>query len=262
MLLENGLSESSKEDLLELELSVVIPAYNEENDIAACIGEVLEYFDTEQVSVEILAVDDGSSDSTLSRIRELSANDSRIRALTNGENHGKGYTVKHGVLESRGELVLFTDVDLSSPISEYAKLRYNLDQGYDVAFGSRALAKSQLKIKQPWYRMQLGRLANKVIQSVVPALRGIKDTQCGFKLFHGEMARRIFPLQQIDRWGFDFEILHIARKYGYKVIEVPVEWSHSGDSRIRLSDYPRTLQELLKVRLNESKGLYEFADRK
>ncbi|HPQ40721.1 MAG TPA: glycosyltransferase family 2 protein [bacterium] len=245
---------------MELELSVIIPAYNEETDIAACIRAVREFLEKNSISHEIIAVDDGSTDATLERIREISAGEPLIRALTNGRNRGKGYTVRHGVMESRGNLVLFTDVDLSTPIHEYYSLKRYIDEGYDVAFGSRALAKSQLRIKQPWYRIYLGRLANRVIQRVVPALRGIKDTQCGFKLFRGDVARRIFPLQRIERWGFDFEILHIARKYEYRVIEVPVEWSHSGDSRITMSDYPRTLQELLKVRINESKGLYEHKE--
>lgn len=246
-----------QEVVLELELSVIIPAYNEEADISECVRTVGNYFRDASISHEIIVVDDGSTDATLEKIREISAASPSVRALTNGQNRGKGYTVRHGVMESRGQLVLFTDVDLSTPIGEYATLRQYLNEGYDVAFGSRALAKSQLKIKQPWYRIYLGRLANRVIQLVVPALRGIKDTQCGFKLFRGDVARMIFPLQRIERWGFDFEILHIARKYDYKVIEVPVEWSHSGDSRITMSDYPRTLQELLKVRINESKGLYE-----
>ncbi|MBN1295976.1 glycosyltransferase family 2 protein [bacterium] len=245
---------------MEQELSIVIPAYNEESDIGRCIETVGAYFRRLNVLYEIIAVDDGSTDHTLSRIREISETDSRIRALTNGENKGKGYTVRHGVMASLGRFVLFTDVDLSTPIHEYERLKPFLDQGYDVAFGSRALAKSQLKIKQPWYRIYLGRLANRAIQLVVPALRGIRDTQCGFKLFAGDAARRIFPLQRIERWGFDFEILHIARKYGYRVVEVPVEWSHSGDSRIRMSDYPRTLHELVKVRMNEAKGLYEYRE--
>jgi len=240
-----------------VELSIIIPAYNEENDISNCISVVTEYCENRKIDFEIIAVDDGSSDQTLDIIRKNASGNPRIHALTNGENRGKGFTVKHGVLESIGKNVLFTDVDMSTPICEYEKLLEYLSQGFDVAFGSRALAKSQLKKKQPWYRMQLGRLANKAIQTVVPALRGIKDTQCGFKLFRGDAARQIFPLQRIDRWGFDFEILHIARKYGYKVIEVPVEWSHSGDTRIRLRDYPRTLQELFRVRIADSKGFYE-----
>ncbi|MBN1879437.1 glycosyltransferase family 2 protein [bacterium] len=240
-----------------MDLSIVIPAFNEEHDIESCVTSIISYLEGEKLQFEILAIDDGSTDHTLEQIRKLSARDPRIRALTNGSNHGKGYTVRHGMLESTGQEVLFTDVDLSTPIREYLKLKEFLDQGADVAFGSRALAKSQLKKKQPWYRIYLGRLANKAIQAVVPALRGIKDTQCGFKLFRGEVARRIFPLQRIERWGFDFEILHIARKYGYKVVEVPVEWSHSGDTRIRFRDYPRTLQELIRVRIAESRGLYD-----
>ena len=240
-----------------MDLSVVIPAYNEEKDIESCVTAVTEYLEEEKIQFEILAVDDGSTDRTLEQIRKLSAHDPRVRALTNGSNRGKGFTVRHGVMESTGDCVLFTDVDLSTPIREYRKLRDFIERGDDVAFGSRALAKSQLKKKQPWYRIYLGRLANRAIQMLVPALRGIKDTQCGFKLFRGEVARRIFPLQRIERWGFDFEILHIARKYGYKVVEVPVEWSHSGDTRIRFRDYPRTLQELFKVRWAESKRLYD-----
>ncbi len=217
---------------------------------------VRDFFNGNNRSYEIVAVDDGSSDQTLSVLRKLAEKITELRVLTNGRNRGKGFTVRHGVLESKGNFVLFTDVDLSTPIDSFFALMEGIDQGYDIAFGSRALAKSDLQIKQPWYRVMLGRLANKAIQLVVPALKGIKDTQCGFKLFNGMVARKIFPLQRNERWGFDFEILHIARKFGYRVIEVPVRWSHSGDSRIRLSDYPKTLIELFKVRWNESKGLY------
>ncbi len=244
-----------------MELSIIIPAYNEIADIANCIKTIITAMEKRNISFEILAVDDGSRDGTLEIIRKLAQEDSRIRALTNGENRGKGYTVRHGVLESKGQMVLFTDVDLSTPIEDYDLLKPYLDRGQDIAFGSRAMAESQLQIKQPWYRIWLGRLANKAIQTVVPALKGIKDTQCGFKLFNGNAARNIFPLQRNERWGFDFEILHIARKHGYSVVEVPVHWSHSGDSRIKLSDYPRTLMELFKVRINESKGYYRADSR-
>jgi dolichyl-phosphate beta-glucosyltransferase len=244
---------------LEFDLSIVIPAYNEESHVEKCIQTVLSMFNTREETIEIIAVDDGSRDDTLNAIRKLSQADPRIKALTNGTNRGKGFTVRHGVLESKGKYVLFTDVDLSTPIQEYEHLLTFLTSDYDIAFGSRAMAQSALKIKQPWYRVWLGRLANRAIQTVVPALKGIKDTQCGFKLFKGDVARSIFPLQKNERWGFDFEILHIARKHGFRVVEVPVEWSHSGDSRIRLSDYPKTLLELLKVRLNESRGQYDVS---
>ncbi len=243
---------------MQVDLSIIIPAYNEESHITLCAQTVLSFFENRSESIEVLIVDDGSDDGTLEVIRKLSQTNAVVHALTNGKNRGKGFTVRHGVLESKGEVVLFTDVDLSTPIQEYDRLRKHLDQGYDIAFGSRALAKSELKIRQPWYRVMLGRLANRAIQAVVPALKGIKDTQCGFKLFKGDVARKIFPLQRNERWGFDFEILHIARKHGFKVVEVPVEWSHSGDSRIRMSDYPKTLLELLKVRINESRGYYDL----
>ena len=241
---------------MKIDLSVIIPAFNEESSILQSIETLQNYFLKRGDRFELVVVDDGSSDKTLEIIRNLAQSNTHIRALTNGENRGKGYTVKHGVLESKGEFVLFTDVDLSTPIDDYQKLKAELEAGNDIAFGSRALAKSDLRIRQPWYRVWLGRLANKAIQAIVPALRGIQDTQCGFKLFKGDVARKIFPFQQNERWGFDFEILHIARKFGYRVAEVPVQWSHSGDSRIRLSDYPKTLMELFKVRLNEMKGIY------
>lgn len=246
---------------MSIELSIIIPAYNEEANIEGCIQTVITAFEARNIKFEIIAVDDGSSDKTLDVIRTIAETDPRIMALTNGKNRGKGYTVRHGVLESKGALMLFTDVDLSTPIEEFDKLHASLVTGYDIAFGSRALAESELQVSQPWYRVWLGRLANRAIQMVVPALRGIKDTQCGFKLFTGDVARRIFPLQRNERWGFDFEILHIARKHSYRVIEVPVMWSHGGDSRIRLSDYPRTLMELFKVRLNEIKGVYHLASK-
>jgi len=241
---------------LAIELSVIIPAYNEASHIETTIRESIAMCVDRQLEFEIIVVDDGSRDRTLEVIRSAAKSDSRVRALTNGTNRGKGYSVRHGVIESRGDRVLFTDVDLSTPLSEYDTLFGKLSEGYDIAIGSRALAQSKLTRKQPPYRVWLGRLANKAIQMVVPALRGIQDTQCGFKLFKGQVARAIFPLQRIERWGFDFEILHIARKHGFRVAEVPVVWSHSGDSRLRLSDYPKTLMELFKVRINDIKGCY------
>lgn len=242
---------------MEIELSVIVPAYNEADHIMMTIREIIAMCESRDLSFEIVVVDDGSRDRTLEVIRDASAKDLRIRALTNGINRGKGYSVRHGVVESRGAMVLFTDVDLSTPLYELDTLSAVISKGFDVAIGSRALAESKLTRKQPQYRVWLGRIANKAIQVIVPALRGIKDTQCGFKLFKGDIARKIFPLQRIERWGFDFEILHIARKHGFKVAEVPVAWSHSGDSRLRLSDYPKTLMELFKVRINDIKGCYK-----
>lgn len=242
---------------MSIELSVVIPAYNEERSIQNCINTVISDLESFGITFEIIPVDDGSKDNTLQIIRSMAQKDSRIKSLTNGTNHGKGFTVRHGVLESQGEFVLFTDVDLSTPISEYKNLRAAIDQGYDIAIGSRALQTSSCGVRQPWYRVFLGRMANHAIQMIVPALRGIRDTQCGFKLFKSKAARVIFPKQRNERWGFDFEILHIAKKYGFRVIEVAINWSHSGDSHIRLSDYPKTFMELVQVRRNETKGFYE-----
>ncbi|MBM4321810.1 MAG: glycosyltransferase, partial [Deltaproteobacteria bacterium] len=180
---------------------------------------------------------------------QLTRHDQRLRLLYHDPNRGKGYAVRRGMLAARGAEVLFLDADLSTPLSDLQLLRRAMaEHGADVAIGSRAVACSLLVQRQPWPREMLGRLGNLAVRLLTPSLRGINDTQCGFKLFRHEAAQRTFAAGRIDRWGFDFEILALAMAMGLKVVEVGVSWRHDPHSKVRPGDYLRTLGELLHVR--------------
>lgn len=240
------------------ELSVVIPVYNEEARVERTLKESLDYLKTRHISAEILVVDDGSQDRTLDVVDKVSkdfAGRLPIKVLRHEKNLGKGAAVRTGALDAQGEVVLFMDADNATPLSEFEKFRPFLKDGIEVMVGSRAKDRSQVKIPQPLYRQALGRLANLLIQIMV--VPGIWDTQCGFKAFARKAARRIFTLQTIQRFGFDFELLFIAHKSGFSMKEVPVQWFNSPYSKVRFGDYFHTLFELFTIRWNELKGLYD-----
>jgi len=236
-------------------LSVVVPLYNEGRRVRATALAILETLG-EQGLIELILVDDGSTDDTGDQVRALAAADPRVRGLAYGGNRGKGYAVRTGLLASSGAEVLFTDADLSTPLSEAAKLRAALAAGADVAIGSRALDPSLLEVHQPAWRERLGRAANGLLRRVDPKLAGFADTQCGFKLLRGDAARALAARQTIERWGFDFELLHMAVKWGMVVREVPVRWAHSGSSSLKRLDYLRTLADLGRVLWNDARGRY------
>lgn len=229
-------------------LSLIFPCYYEERRLPPSLARAVEYLESAGLDYEILVVDDGSGDRTAEAAREAAAANPRIRVIRYEQNQGKGYAVRRGAEQARGELVLFSDADLSTPIEELAKLLPYLEQGYDVVIGSRALKESRLEVRQPWLRERAGRLMNRLIRlaSGVP----FPDTQCGFKLFTRAAARDIFPNLTTRRWMFDVEALVLARKHGYAVRDVPVRWINSGDSRVRLSHAPNILRELLHIRLH------------
>jgi dolichyl-phosphate beta-glucosyltransferase len=240
------------------ELSVVIPVFNEEARIGGTLEDSLRYLKKSRLSAEILVVDDGSNDRTFDVVQKFKKRFTgrlALRTLGHGLNLGKGAAVKTGAQAARGAVVLFMDADNATPLSEYEKFKPLLKEGAGVVVGSRAVDRSQVKIPQPLYRQALGRLANLLIQ--VMAVPGIKDTQCGFKAFTRKAALGIFPRQTIHRFGFDFELLFLARKYGFPVREVPVQWFNSPASKVRMGDYPHTLIELFTIRLNDWKGRYD-----
>lgn len=237
--------------------SVVIPAFNEGARIGETLDRAAAYFTGLAEKFEIIVSDDGSRDETVQIARGKGENNPAIRVLSSPKNKGKGAAVRAGVLASLGERVLVTDADLSSPLSELAVLERALDAGADIAIGSRALPESRLVIRQPWYREWAGRAGNLFIHLVAPNLRDIMDTQCGFKLFRGEVARRLFALQVLDRYGFDVEILYLARLKGFEVREVPVEWGHASGSKVKPGDYLRTMLDVLRIRSNSLMGRYE-----
>jgi len=236
--------------------SIVLPAYNESERIASTIEKVLAHANQHGWSAEIIVVNDGSKDDTAQIVREYASQDPMLRLIENPGNRGKGFSVKNGMLHANGEILLFSDADLSSPIAEADKLFAAIRQGADVAIGSRWL-KTELQIqRQPFYRQIFGRVFNLALR-VVLGLK-FKDTQCGFKAFRRSAAMQLFPSQQIERWGFDPELLYLAKRYGIQVAEVPVAWSHREGTRINpLRDGIRMLGEMFVIRWNALTGKYD-----
>ncbi len=235
--------------------SIVIPAYNESARIRASLDRVLAYIRDRQWDAEILVVNDGSRDDTAQIVENYAAQHPTLRLLQNPGNCGKGYSVRNGMLHASGKILLFTDADLSAPIEEAVKLFAALQAGADIAIGSRWLRAELQTQRQSLHRQLFGRIFNLALRVVLglPYL----DTQCGFKAFTGRAAQAIFPHQHIERWGFDPEILFLARKFGMKVEEVPVEWGHSEGTRINpLRDGLRMFIEMLKVRWYSLTGEY------
>ena len=240
---------------LEPNYSIVIPAYNESARLGATLDKVLAYMRTQGWNAEVIVVNDGSRDNTAEIVRTLAAENPVLRLLENPGNRGKGYSVRNGMLNARGRIVLFSDADLSSPIEEMPKLLQALEAGADIAIGSRWLRAETQTQRQPLYRQLFGRVFNLLLRLTL-GLK-FKDTQCGFKAFTQTAVQAIFPLQKIEGWGFDPEILFLARKFGCQVQEVPVAWGHSGGTRIHpLIDGSRMFVEMLYIRWNDLSGKY------
>ncbi len=236
--------------------SIVIPAYNERARIPATLKSVIECIRARGWSAEVLVVNDGSTDTTAELVQAFAQSAPEVRLIENPGNRGKGYSVRSGMLQARGQIVLFTDSDLSAPIEEAERLFAAIAEGADIAIGSRWLDKDRQTQRQPIYRQFFGRCFNSVTRGVM-GLR-FADTQCGFKAFTRAAAQTVFQLQTIERWGFDPEILFIALKRGYWVIEVPVSWAHDERSRMSyLRDGVKMLEELAIVRWNALRGRYD-----
>ncbi len=235
--------------------SIVIPAYNESARILATLRSVVLCVRAQGWSAEIIVVNDGSRDSTAEVVRDFAADAPEVRLLQNPSNRGKGYSVRSGLLQALGEVVMFTDADLSAPIEEAERLFAAIAAGADIAIGSRWLEKGRQTHRQPLYRQFFGRCFNAVTRGVM-GLR-FADTQCGFKAFTRAAAQTVFQLQTIERWGFDPEILFIGLKRGYRIVEVPVSWAH--DERTRMSylkDGIKMLEEIAIIRWNALRGRY------
>lgn len=228
-------------------LSLIIPAYNEEARMASTLDRVEAYLQSTGRSWEIVVVDDGSTDGTLDAARKWAAGREAIRIVTYVPNMGKGYAVRQGVFASRGDYIAFSDVDLSAPIEEMARLFEAIDKGYDIAIGSRAVKGARIPVHQPLYRELGGKGLNLIIRAL--AVPGIHDTQCGFKLFRGEVAREVFSRAFLDGWDFDVEVLYLARKLGYMIAEVAVCWSHAEGSKIKpFQAGVRAVRNLIRIR--------------
>jgi dolichyl-phosphate beta-glucosyltransferase len=243
---------------IKVYLSIIIPAYNEENRLPATLRRILEYMALRDFSYEILVVDDGSRDGTCDYVERVAEKYETVRLVRNGMNRGKGYSVRHGVLEAQGRDVLFSDADLSTPIEECEHLLPYISSGdYDIAIGSRGFAESRLEIRQPWHRERMGKIFNWLVRKVTK-LDDIPDTQCGFKCFRGEAARHLFRKQRIEGFAFDAEILYLARKFGYRIQQVPIRWLNSPDSRVHVVRHSmQMLKDLLKMRWADRRGLYD-----
>lgn len=235
-------------------LSVVIPAYNEEKRLPHTLRAVLEYLKKQSYEWEIAVVNDGSHDNTASVVKNFSVEDPRVQLLAYGENKGKGFAVRYGMTHAQGEIQVFMDADNSTSIDHIEKFIPYTKNGFDVVIGSRDVEGADISVHQPKWKELLGDLGNIWIQFW--AVPGIKDTQTGFKLFTKKASKDVFPYLTIDRWGFDVEALAVARMKGYKISEQPVRWINDPSSKVSGSAYLEVLKEVVQVRLNMTRGIY------
>jgi dolichyl-phosphate beta-glucosyltransferase len=237
-------------------LTIVIPAFNEEQRLPATIGAVQDYLSKRDFGfVELLIVDDGSTDSTAAVVRLMAREDARIRLLEDPGNRGKGYAVRQGMREARGEWVLFSDADLSTPIEELDKLITAIEKNHvDGAIGSRAINRALVEKPQSSFRELSGRLFN-LTMKILTGLK-FRDTQCGFKLFSAEVAASVSTRQQIEGFGFDVEVLFIAKKRGFRITEVPVRWINAEGTKVSFWKGLDAFGDLLRMRRNDARGDY------
>ena len=235
-------------------LSIVIPAYNEEKRLPEALNRMLSYLKKRKLKNEIIIVADKSKDNTLGIVKNYSKKYKNIRYMYNPKKQGKGYAIKKGVLASKGSLVLFTDADTSTPITELDNFMPQI-KGYDIVIGSREHKDSIVKNKLI-SRVILGNLGNILLRLLL--IRKIKDTQCGFKLFKGNIARKLFSLSRIKGFGFDFEIIFLAQKNRYRIKEMPVNWTYCGGTKVTWQSHFVTLKELFEIKLNQLLGKYRL----
>ena len=240
------------------DLSIIIPAYNEESRLPRTLTRIRDYFASKNVSpgqIEILVVDDGSRDNTARVAEKWASEMPSVRLISNGENRGKGFSVRHGMLEARGRIALFTDADLSSPIEECEKLLAAIDAGHEVAIGSRALDRSLITMHQSRLRELAGMIFNGFVRIAMSL--PFRDTQCGFKAFVREPSRIVFEQQRIERFGFDPEILFLAKRHGLRTAEVAVRWAHDPATKVHMfRDSLMMFFDLLIIRWNSIVGRY------
>lgn len=239
-----------------MHLSIVIPVYNEERRIGRTLSRTIQYVRDRSIDAEIIVVDDGSTDNTVKIAKETSTGRFPVKILRNDKNRGKGYSVRHGILHSSGKYILFTDADSSTPIQEIRKLLPRLEKGEcDVAIGSRALKGSKVRIRQPWFRMTMGKIFNLLVRIFL--YTEFRDTQCGFKCFARKAAQEIFRLQKFDGFAFDIEIIAIAKLKGYRIKEVPVVWVNSLHSKVDpIRDASRMFVDIFRLKYNLYKKTY------
>jgi dolichyl-phosphate beta-glucosyltransferase len=234
-------------------LTIVIPAYNEETRLPRSLAAVAEFVEAQPYPSEVLIVDDGSSDRTAEIVEQFAAQHPCVR-LVRAAHGGKGHAVKTGMTQAKGEYAFLCDADLAMPITELSKFLPPQQNSYHVAIGSREV-KGAVRYSEPAYRHLMGRVFNWLVK--VAAVPGFEDTQCGFKCFHREVIDDLFSHQTIDGWGFDVEVLFIAQKRGYRIIEVPIHWYYQTESKVHpVRDTVRMIREIIKVRQNDRQGVY------
>ena len=237
------------------DLSIIIPAYNEESRLPETLAKIAAYICASQRNTEVLVVDDGSTDATVAAAEGMRDKFSAMRVISNGVNRGKGFSVRHGMLQAQGRLALFTDADLSAPIEEADKLLCAVDGDYDVAIGSRAMDRSLISAHQSPFREFAGIVFNTVVRLCLRL--PFVDTQCGFKAFKREQCKIIFAQQRIERFGFDPELLYLARHHGLRTIEIPVRWGHSPATKVNMfRDSIRMFVDVFTIRWNSIRGRY------
>jgi len=234
-------------------LSLIIPAHNEETRLPDTLKQILEFSGRQSYLIEVLVVENGSSDSTFKIAQDIAAQHPEIRVLRNHQS-GKGRAVRQGMLAAQGEYRFMCDVDLSMPVNEISRFLPPARQDYDIAIASREVA-GAVRHGEPYYRHYIGRIYNWLIRTL--ALPGLQDTQCGFKCFRGAVAEDLFKRQTLTGWAFDVEILFIARLLGYKIIELPIHWYYNPHSKIKVvRDSFKMGMDLLTIRLNALRGVY------
>ena len=252
------ISSPSEKARLPLELSLVIPAFNEEERLAGSLKKIREYAKGRSLRFEVLVVDDGSTDGTAKLVEQTRCGFPELRLIANSRNRGKGASVRHGMLEAQGEIALFTDADLSAPIEEADKLLAAIREGgYDGAIGSRAVDRSLIDVHQSRFRESAGIIFNFIVRWGLGL--PFQDTQCGFKAFRREKCRAIFELQRTEGFGFDPEILFLAQKRGLRIAEIPVRWAHNPATKVHVfTDSVRMFIDLLVIRCNALLGRYSL----
>jgi glycosyltransferase involved in cell wall biosynthesis len=238
-------------------LSIVIPSFNEEKRLPATLERIASYINVSGRKTEVIVVDDGSTDGTARVAETFRRKIGDIRVISNGQNKGKGYSVRHGFMEARGEIVLFTDADLSAPIEEVDKLLAKMNE-YDVAIGSRAMNRKLIEVHESRFRELAGIIFNGIVRVILRL--PFVDTQCGFKAFRREKCKIIFEQQTIERFGFDPELLYLARHHGLGTAEVAVRWAHSPATKVNMMrDSVQMFLDVVIIRWNAIRGLYRAA---
>jgi dolichyl-phosphate beta-glucosyltransferase len=238
------------------DLSVVIPAYNEEERLEPTVRDAVAYFRARRSAFELIVVDDGSRDGTSALVRRLSDELPEVRLIRLAANHGKGYAVRTGVVNARGRSVLFADADGATPFEEIERLEAALREGADVAVGSRAWEPQGVRVRAKFYRRVIGRTFHAMVELLT--VRNVKDTQCGFKLFREQAAHDLFSRMRMNGFSFDVELLVMAARRGYRVVEVPVNWCHQPGSKVNLPiDSLRMALDLFRIRKHCLSGEYE-----